>query len=387
MRSERLAVVLGSIGKLPLGGWSYALLHHLVGLQELGYRLHYVERLNRANECYDAVADAMTDDHAYALSYLESLLPAFLRPGDRWSFIDRANECHGADWDSLRTSIRGADFVLTVADPAWFDELEQCARRAFIDVDPVFTQAALISGNGARAEALAHYDVLFTYAVRLGAEDCPVPSAGRSWLPARPVVATRLWPATPPPRELRLTAIMHWRAGGEVQLNGVSYGHKDRELMHFADLPARTNAAVVAAIGGGDPPRDRLRARGWELVDALEASRTTDAYAAFIARSSAELGIAKHAYVASRCGWFSDRSACYLAAGRPVLHQATGWEEWLPSGEGVLPFTDVDDAADAVAALAREYDRHATAARRFAAEHLEAARVLDGMLAEAGFRR
>jgi hypothetical protein len=378
--------VLGSIGKLPLGGWTYALLHHLVGLQDLGYRLHYVERLNRPGECYDPAADAMTDDYGYALSYLDSVLRVFLRPDDRWSLIDRTNECHGADWDSLRASIRRADFVLTVADPAWFDELELCARRAFVDVDPVFTQAALVSGDGVRAEALPHYDILFTYAVRLGAQDCPVPSAGRSWLPARPVVATRLWPLTPPPQQLRLTAILHWRAGGEVHLDGASYGHKDRELERFFGFPARTEASVVAAIGGGDPPRERLRACGWQLVDPLEASRTTEAYAAFITGSSAELGIAKHAYVASRCGWFSDRSACYLAAGRPVLHQATGWEEWLPSGNGVFSFTDLDDAADAAAAVARDYERHAGAARRIAAEHFEAERVLDGMLREAGFR-
>jgi hypothetical protein len=386
VHSKPTAIVVGGVGKLPYGGLSFHYLHHVDGLRQLGYEVHYVERQNRPGECYDPRFGTMTDDPTFAVGYLERVLPTFGVGGDRWSFVDLRENCHGSGWKTLRSRLDRADFVLTIANPTWFDELERCHRRAYVDGDPLFTQVAMATGSGPRADAPSRYDVLFTYGTRIGKPDCAIPDTGRQWLPARPVVSTSRWGSEPPPDRRRITALLHWAAGGEVSMNGRSYGHKDREFEPLLDLPTRTGRELVLAVGGRNTPRDRLREHGWRLEDPLVASETPEAYQRFIAGSAAELGIAKHAYVASRSGWFSDRSACYLAAGRPVLHQDTGCGDWLPTGEGVLLFSDADDVVEALGELDADYERHARTARRLAEEYFEARDVLSGMLDAAGFR-
>jgi hypothetical protein len=380
-----LAIVVGFIGKWPVAGMSLYNLHYIAGLQALGYDVHYVERQNVSGECYDPEANAVTDDPAYALGYLGKLLPRFGIPRERFSFLDRREHCHGSGWGALRAALGRADFLLALADPTWSPEFERCPRRAFVDGDPLFTQVALVQGEEPLATALKHYDTLFTYGVRLGMPDCPIPAGGRAWLPTRPVVATALWDPTPAAGPLPVTALMNWAAWTDVTYQGRVYGHKNREFERFLDLPRRTARPFTLAVGG-PAPKERLRAHGWRLVDPLAVTGTVEAYAAFIAGSRADLGIAKHAYVASRSGWFSDRSTCYLAAGRPVLHQDTGCGDWLPAGEGVLLFSDAEGALEALDRLDADYQRHARAARRVAEEHFEAATVVRRLLEDAGFR-
>jgi hypothetical protein len=379
------AVVVGFIAKLPYAGMSFYVLHHVAGLQQLGYEVHYAERLMRPNEAYDPTTGTMSDDAAYGVKYLEAELARLGIGRDRFSFVDRQGRCHGSGWRALEQALDAAEFVLTVAAPTWFDELERCPRRAFVDGDPLFTQLELVHDGSVRSSALVHYDTLFTYAVRVGAADCTVPDAGRTWLPARPVVATDLWEPVPPSRDLPVTALLHWAAGGDVVHEGRTYGHKDSEFIRFLDLPRRVAGRFEAAIGGAAPWKE-LEAAGWERRDPLLASRTVDDYRRFIGGSRVDFGVAKHAYVASRCGWFSDRSLCFLASGRPVLHQDTGFTDWLPECDGVLPFSDLESAVEALERLDCDYDRHARAARGVAEEHFEAASVLGGMLDRAGLR-
>ena len=378
-----LAIVVGHIGKLPYAGMSLYILHHIGGLQALGYDVHYVERQNTRNQLYDLTSDSMTDDPTCAVGYLEAMLGRF--GVLRWTFIDLWNVTHGADWRSLTAAVDAADFVLTIADATWFDELERCPRRAFIDGDPMFNQVAMAVGGNSRAEAIANYPVLFTYARRMGQPDCTVPSAGRHWIPTNPVVVSDWWTVTPIRDALPVTALMHWAAGSEAILDGVSYGHKDREFERFIELPMRSSRRFVLAVGGS-APRERLSECRWECINPLKVTRTIDAYREFIDGSFTELGVAKQAYVASKSGWFSDRSACYLAAGRPVLHQDTGFDEWLPAGEGVLKFSTVDDAVVGLRELESNYASHARAARMIAHEYLEAAPTIGRLLDQAGFR-
>jgi hypothetical protein len=380
-----LAVVVSSLGKLPLAGQTAGVVHHLVGLQELGFEVHYVERLNEPGEAYDPRSSMMTSDASYAVAYLRSTLPQF---GVRaWTFLDLAGRPHGSSDRELEAALNRAEFLLSIWDPTWFDELERCERRAYIDGDPMFTQVALECGVGARGHAPRHYPVLFTYGARIGKDDCTVPSAGLEWLPARPVVATSLWPNTPPPPGAPISALLHWRAGGDIEWSGRSYGQKDRQFMRFVELPRRApQRRFVVAAGGGRVPRDELRGMGWELESPLELSLTLDRYAGFIRRSAADLGVAKDAYVESRGGWFSDRSTSFLASGRPVLHQETGFSEWLPTGEGVLVFSDLEELVARVDELTSDYERHSRAARALAEEHFEARTVIASMLDEAGLR-
>lgn len=383
-----LVVYCGFVGKVPLAGMALANLHPIRGLQSLGYELHYVERLNQPDECYDPRSNTMTDDAAFALEYIEALLPQVGCPVGRYSFIDRENRCHGSGWPALRRAIEQADFVLCLGDGTWFDELARCPRRAFIDADPLFTQVAMETQRGqpgSIAEAVSHYSVLFSEGIRIGKADCTIPSAGRSWIPAPPTISTDLWHSRPPRARAPVTTVMNWESGSDVFYNGHTYGYKKREFEAYIDLPQRNRRAFTIGVGG-KAPRDRLRQSGWGLVNPLEVTGTIEAYQEFIADSWADFGIAKHAYVATRSGWFSDRSLCYLASGRPVLHQDTGFTDWLPSGEGVFAFSNVDDVLAALEALERDYDHHSKAARAIAEEYFEAGKVIGRMLDEAEFR-
>jgi hypothetical protein len=383
--SVPLAVVVGFVGKWPLAGLMLYNLHYLAGLAELGYEVHYVERQNGPDDYYDPRSDELTADVTVGLASLARVMPTVgIDPG-RFSLIDLEGECHGAGWERLNDALDRARFALTLADPTWFDELERCPRRAFVDGDPLFTQAAMLEGDPGH-RALERYEVLFTYGTRMGESGCEVPDAGREWIPTRPVVATSLWDAgrlrsvDPAP----ITTVMNWSASPDVRLNGDVYGHKGRELERLIDLPARTGRRFVLAAGG-PAPRERLRADGWELANPLAVTGELDTYRDFISDSYADLGIAKHAYVASGSGWFSDRSTCYLGSGRPVLHQETGFSEWLPTGEGVFAFSTADDVVGALGQIDRDYERHAHAARAIAEEHFEARTVIARMLEEAGF--
>jgi hypothetical protein len=379
------AIVVGFIGKNPVAGMALYNLHYIAGLQDLGYRVHYVEHLNRSNECYNPETDCTTDDTSYAVRYLHDVLATVGLPPSSWSFIDRSLHCHGAGWRSLRDALDNADFVLDLADATWFDELERCETRAFVDGDPLFTQWAMLQPDDAKQSILDRYSTLFTIGNRIGAADCAVPRAGRAWIPTRSVVATRLWAVRPPRPAAPITTVMHWGAWGEVEYDGVRYGHKGREFERYIDMPRRCERRFALAVGG-PAPGARLESHGWELKDPIAATRTIVDYREFIADSWADFGIAKHAYVASRSGWFSDRALCYLASGRPVLHQDTGFSEWLPTGAGVIAFSDPDEVVEAIAALERDYAAHARAARRIAEEEFEARTVIGRMLDEAGFR-
>jgi len=381
-----IAVVIGGVGKLPYAGMSLYYLHHVTGLQKLGYEVHYVERQNRSHECYDPRTGTMTDEPGYALRYLADILPRFGIDSDHYSFIDRADECFGSGWERLRMALDHAAFVLTVADPTWFDELERCSRRLYIDGDPMFTQVAMATGRGTRAEAATHYDCLFTYATRIDQPGCTVPAAGRQWIGTRPVVDTASWSVAGASRSLPVTAVMHWAAGADLEFEGRTYGHKDREFEQFIDLPRRARGSFRLAVGGGRVPRARLEELGWNLVDPLRHTQRLEDFRALLSGSSADFGVAKNAYVASQSGWFSDRSTCFLASGRPVLHQDTGCGDWLPAGKGVLLFSDMDSLLEALASLDADYEEHARAARSIAEEHFEASAVLDRMLQAGGLR-
>jgi hypothetical protein len=383
--TKPLAVFVGFIGKLPLAGMALANIHMISGLQTLGYDVHYVEHQNKPEDCYNPETNSMTDDPRYALSYMAALLPRFGIGMRHYSFIDRENTCHGSGWPTLRQALDRADFVLTLADPSWFDELERCPRRAFVDADPMFTQVAMETGRTERAASLAHYAVLFTYGVRIGKEDCLIPSAGRTWLPARMAVDTALWSPTSVTSQLPVSALMNWSSGSECYYQGRAYGYKDREFDKFADLPQRSPLSFSLAVGGG-APRARLSELGWELLSPLAITHTIEGYQEFIANSWADLGIAKHAYVASRSGWFSDRSTCFMAAGRPVLHQDTGCGDWLPTGEGVFLFSGMEDVLVALDRLTVDYDRHARAARELAEEYFAAHKVIGQILDLGGLR-
>lgn len=376
--SQPTVIFCGFVGKAPVAGMALANLHVIDGFQSLGYNVHYVERLNHPLECYDPSSNSMTDDPAYAVNYLYGLLPQYgIRP-DCYSFIDRDNNCHGSGWSALEKAIRKAELVLAMGDPVWFDELEGCQRRVYIDTDPLFTQVALETGMGRPTwtnSILSKYNVLFTEGMRYGREGCTIPSASLDWIPIQTTISTRLWKTVPVKIDAPITTVMNWGAWDDVIYDGQIYGHKNREFERFKRLPKLTERDICLAAGG-PAPKSSLIEGGWKLVDPLSVTGTINEYQKFIAGSWADFGIAKHAYVQSQGGWFSDRSTCYMASGRPVLHQDTGCGDWLPTGEGVILFSDIDDLIRGIEKLEKNYEHHSRMARLLAEDYFEAKTVL-----------
>lgn len=382
-----LAVVVGFVGKLPMAGMTLYNTHYIAGLQQLGYDVHYVEQRHTADEYYDPATNAVSPDVSAALVHLKSTMLGLGIQADGWSLIDLDQTCHGSGWSQLKAALGRADFVLNLCDATWFDELGLCAQRAFLDGDPLFTQAAMLE-NRKFADRVAMYDVLITYCTRMGRDDCAVPDAGRKWIASRPVVATVDWNAGIPANApaFPVTNLLNWSPGAPVVLDGIVYGQKGSEVERFSSLPSLAPGPFALAIGGSEAPRDQLKAKGWNILDPLMVTSSESSYRKFISGSRADFGIAKHAYVASRSGWFSDRSTCYLASGRPVLHQDTGFAEWLPSGRGVFSFATLDDARQSLEEIDSDYIVHARAARAIAEEYFEARKVIGQMLDDASFR-
>jgi hypothetical protein len=281
---------------------------------------------------------------------------------------------------------READALLNVtAAQEIREEHLRCARRIYVESDPFPVQVRAEAGDPATVAALRSHDTYFSFGENLGAEDCTAPTGGVQWLPTRQPIATELW-AGGPPANGRYTTITTWHnEGKDVEYGGERwYWTKDREFVKHLDLPTRTGAHFELALGGPDEVRAMLAEHGWESADSLDVSRDTESYRSYICSSRAEFTVARDQYVRPRTGWFSDRSACYLAAGRPVITEETGFSKFLPTGEGLFAFSTTDDAAAAVEEVEADYDRHSRAARAIAREYFAADRVLGSLLDRAG---
>jgi len=376
-------VILGScMVRYPLGGNLAWAMQHLLGLREAGHDVWFVEKGFYENACFDLERKQMTNDPAYGLRVVGALLERH-GFGERWCFVGFDGQYHGLSRAEVDAVFASADlFVDGGAHGAWRTEAQRAGRTALIDGEPAFTQIKWRHLMDA-GEPLPRYDAYFTNGLLLGADVSPAPTAGVAWRPLpNPVVSS--WYATPhaPPRDAAFTTVMNWRSHDPIEFEGRTYGQKDVEFERFIDLPRRVDGPLAIAVAG-DAPRQRLRRAGWRVESAFEATRSIEAYREHIHRSRGEFSVAKQVFVALRTGWFSDRSAAYLAAGRPVVLQDTGFGAALPVGEGLFAARDVDGAAAAIEAINVDYARHCRAAREIAAEHLEARVIMGRMVAQA----
>jgi hypothetical protein len=376
-----ILIFSGTIGRCGVGGLAWMSMQYLAGLRALGHEVYYLEECGAESWVYDWETEQLTTDLAYPAAYVrECLRPLGL--DDHW--IYRAGELsEGMAVDDFREVCARADLLLVHAVPVswWREEYAWPRRRVFIDVDPGFTQMSLASGDSDLGGTVARCERLFTIGQRIGAADCSIPTAGRTWLTTRPPVALPHWPEAQGGPATHFTCVMQWRGFRDVQYGGKVYGQKDREFPRFLDLPRRTSQPLRIALGGAPP--EQLTPHGWEVVPGGLASRTPASYQAFIQQSRAEFGVAKHGYVQMRGGWFSDRSVCYLASGRPVLVQDTALAGWLPTGEGVVTFRDLSEAVAGIDRINGDYEHHRRAARQVAEEFFAAERVLPGLLTAA----
>jgi hypothetical protein len=344
---------------------------YLLGLRALGHEVFYIED---TGECvYDPVLNTRATDPSYGTRYIHAALEPF-GLADRWSFVNYDGGYHGRSAGDVRRYAAGADLFINLSGGSWFwrDEYARIPRKVFIDSDPVFTQLAIAKAEPWYVAFFQGFDHLFTFGSNIGTPSSPIPTGDFVWRKTWQPITLEDWRSDTPPRD-RFTTVMTWQIESFADVGG----NKDQEFVKVIDLPSKTPQRFELAING---PQLLLRQHGWDTVDAMAVSRTPREYRDFIQASKAEFGVAKHTYVANRSGWFSDRTACYLASGRPALVQDTGWTAHLPSGEGLLAFTGMDDAIAGIDSINAGYDRHARQAREIAKAHFDAGVVLPKLL-------
>jgi hypothetical protein len=302
------------------------------------------------------------------------------------ALLDGSRETLGLSRRQLRAELGRASFLLNVNGFLEDEELLEAApRRVYLDIDPGFAQIWEAEGL---ANSFAGHDDFVTVGGNVGSERCRVPTGGRRWIPTLPPVLLDLWPVAP--AGSAFTSIGSWRGPfGPIEHRGATYGLRAHEFRRFIGLPARVAAPFEVALDiDPEDRRDReaLRAGGWRLLDPHDELHSFAAYERFVRASMAEIAIAKGVYVGTRGGWFSDRSATYLASGKPVLAQDTGFGEALPTGRGLLCFADLDGAVEAVEEVRANLAEHSEAARAIAEEHLDSGVVLRRLLERLGVR-
>jgi hypothetical protein len=365
--------------RYPMGGMMSWLLQYLVGFARLGHEVWYVERAARPNDWFDPVQDAMTDDASHGARVVGDLL-ARHGYGERWHLQDLAGRSFGASRGQIESAFASADlFVDMGGDHSWLDDASRCGLRILIDCEPGFTQMKMASRLEA-GETLPDYDAWFTPGRNVGTERSSVPTAGKAWRAIVDPVVPGLFPVEPARRDAPFTTVMSWQSMRPRVWQGRSYGNKDVEFERFEQLPRMTRVPLEVAVSGRDVPWQRLARNGWRTRDANRISTSFESYAAYVRSARGEFTVAKHCFVATNCGWFGDRAAVFLASGRPVVMQDTGWSEHLPCGEGLFAVRSAEQAAAALEEIERDFPRHARRAREIAEEHLDAERALRGLL-------
>lgn len=386
------AIVTGMIGAYPVGGVAYDYGHYLVGLQQLGFEVLYLE--DTGIDCYDPDLGDVSSDPAYALRFIEQALVQ-LSPDTQilWCFRQLDGSCFGLAREQLLSFIEQADLFLNVSNSALLrEEYLGCRRKLMLDTDPGLTQMFRMvkghaAGNYTGFAGVREHDYFYTYAENIHGEDCSLPKHDLPWITTRPVVVPGLWDSDTLPGT-SWTTVLSWNSYGKpMEYEGRLYGGKELEFHHIEHLPGKIDRSAVIASGGLNPPWDLWHRQGWQTEDAPRISRTLETYRQFILDSYGELSIAKNIYVATRSGWFSCRSICYMMAGRPVVLQDTGFSRYIPTGEGVLAFEDEASALTGVQEVERDYPRHAEAARRIAMDYFSPEPVLGEMLRQVGLHR
>jgi hypothetical protein len=366
--------------RYPLGAVMSWTLQYLSGFRRLGWEVTFVERAGYPASCFDPDLKLMSDDCATGVRAVGSLLDAH-GFGTDWCFVDARGNHHGLDEDELRRRFRTADVFLDMGMLEWQEEAAGVPVRVWIDGEPGWTQIRLSEPGADRPD----FDRYFTVGMNVGTPRSPAPTAGMTWEHIHDPVDTRLVPRSPRrATPARMTGVMNWQSHGTVEHEGVVYGQKDREFPAFAELPTRVGAQMELAVAGESAPRDALRNLGWVVSDPHAATASYERFLTYIEDSAGEFAITKHVFVALRTGCFSDRSALYLARGRPVVMVDTGFGEHLPTGCGLFAVNKVDEAAAAVDAILTNPDAHARAARDIAREYLDTDVVLGRFIAALG---
>jgi hypothetical protein len=399
-------LVFGIIGGMPVAGVTWQFIHYLEGFRRLGLDVYYVE--DTGAWPYDPGKNTVTDDCSYAVSYLGEVMA---RHGfaDRWAYRaatrdGRTYRTYGLPESRVARLLDEADALVNITGSTLLRaEHQRVPVRIYLETDPVESQIEIAKGNPYYLDLLGAHTHHFTYGENLGTPDCGVPVERFVYKPTRQPVVVDWWAepmASPSPC---FTTIASWRQSGrDVEWGGETYTwSKHHEFLKLIDLPRRTGQSLELALALKSTVSDDadgwvlendeeieavrlLRSYGWRVINGLSLSRRSTSYHDYIVGSRGEFTVAKDQNVRFRSGWFSDRSACYLAAGRPVITQNTGFGTYLPTGEGLFAFDTLDDILAALDAVNTDYERHRRAARAIAEDAFRAETVLARLLEDAG---
>lgn len=359
-----MRIIFGAVASLPPYSPGRALnwLHHVVGLRRLGHDVYYVEEVG--------------EEWGADRELFETTMARYGMTGRAWQI-----SADGEPAPELDAISKKADLLLNVSGHVKQDWiLGNVAKRVYLDQDPVYTQ--LWHSEYRLDVGLKAHDVFVTVGLNIGTRHSAIPDCGLKWHHTLPPVILNGRPAPSRSSSARFTTVASWNPYGDLRYRGKWYRSKYREFERFLELPKLVDQDLEVAFTCRSDEEDDVREladHGWHLRDARSIA-TLSSYRRYISASRAELGVAKNAYVRARSGWFSDRAAHYLAAGKPVLAQATGFERHLPTGRGLLAFKTLDDAAAGIEEIATDYKAHSRAAREFAEEHLDYRKVLPRLL-------
>jgi hypothetical protein len=372
-------VLAGYLVRCPLGGYAWQVLHYLLGLRAIGFDPYFYEDTAYYGDCFDPLTGNMHVLPDAGIAFAADFFQRF-GFGDRWVFWDTGQDRYSglsrAETDALLNDARA---VITLA-PVNRVPRRRKQVKIFVDIDPAFTQIRVAEGDPALCELLAEQDLHFTFGENIGSPGCAIPTDRFTWQATRQPIAVELWPPLTTDVRAPFTTIGRWdERRRDVRFQGQVYSWSKRtEWMTFLELPGRSGEAFTVAMDVDKTPDDAelLRNHGWEITDPVAVSRDALTYRDFIRHSKGEFTVAKDLNVRLASGWFSDRGACYLAAGRPVVTQDTGFGRVLPTGKGLYAVRTLDDAIRAVTSIASDYEANAQAAREMAKQYFDAGKVL-----------
>jgi hypothetical protein len=378
-KSRPTILLSGMIAAVPeQGGATWAVLQYLRGFRRLGYRVVFVESIPETS----LSPEGSPPDRTRNAAYFRRVMGDFGFDSDSALLVAGTRQAVGLSYEELRRVARSAEVLINISGMLTDEELTRdIPCRVYLDLDPTFNQLwHALHFCDMRFRGHTHF---VTIGLGIGRSDCTVPTCGLHWITTPQPVVLSDWPVARRITHDALTTVGHWRSYGSIEHEGTLYGQKAHSIRRLITLPTLTDEKFLLALAiHPDERKDlaALAANGWHLLDPAQVARTPADYRRFIRGSKAEFGIAKSGYVDSRCGWISDRSLCYLASGRPVLAQQTGFGHFIPAGEGLFAFESIEDILAAIEEVRSNYARHARAARAIAEEVFDSDKVLSRLL-------
>lgn len=390
----KLRIIIGGfLGIMPAGGVTWDYIQYPLGFSLLNHEVYYIED-TRLYPIYQK-RGSNWNDCTGCVKHLEQVMDYFGMK-DRWAYRDEASgKCFGLNETTIHEICRTADVFINISCSTFMrDEYKKIPKRILIDSDPMFTQIQYISqqtftpGEPGLRQMVDDHNYLFTFGENIGAADCLIPTEGLQWHTTRQPICLDRWRtiSTVNNNGALFTTLMNWTAGKKLIYNNTEWGQKDVEFDKIKELPRYVKdvqlAMVINKTGGTDDTLStgKIEKLGWKVFDPDKNAGDWKSYQDFIKKSSAEFSVAKETYVKARTGWFSCRSACYLAAGRPVITQDTGWSKFISTGNGLFGFTEINEAIDAIQQVMNNKNYHDKAAREIAAEYFDSDKILNSLL-------